>query len=104
MATSEIRAWGHPFYRVLNRLWSRTDLTRSRSRSAAVPGVLCAESRSLGVYFRMLMVGCLEGLSSERGIAWRCGLVLASQVSRMRTSEELAGAFDAVESRFNNYC
>ena len=25
-----------------------------------------------GVYFRMLMVGYLEGLDSERGIAWRC--------------------------------
>jgi len=25
-----------------------------------------------GVYFRMLMIGYLEGLDSERGIAWRC--------------------------------
>lgn len=25
-----------------------------------------------GVYFRMLMIGYLEGLISERGIAWRC--------------------------------
>ena len=25
-----------------------------------------------GVYFRMLMVGFLEGIGSERGIAWRC--------------------------------
>ena len=25
-----------------------------------------------GVYFRMLMVGYLEGIGSERGIAWRC--------------------------------
>jgi transposase len=25
-----------------------------------------------GVYFRMLLVGYLEGLDSERGIAWRC--------------------------------
>jgi transposase len=26
-----------------------------------------------GTYFRMLMVGYFEGLSSQRGIAWRCG-------------------------------
>lgn len=25
-----------------------------------------------GVYFRMLMIGYLEGIDSERGIAWRC--------------------------------
>lgn len=25
-----------------------------------------------GVYFRMLMVGYLEGIGSEREIAWRC--------------------------------
>ena len=25
-----------------------------------------------GVYFRMLMIGYLEGIGSERGIAWRC--------------------------------
>lgn len=27
---------------------------------------------SSGVYFRVLMVGYLEGISSERDIAWRC--------------------------------
>jgi transposase len=25
-----------------------------------------------GVYFRMLLIGCFEGIDSERGIAWRC--------------------------------
>ena len=30
-----------------------------------------------GVYFRMLLVGYLEGLGSERGIAWRCNDSLA---------------------------
>ena len=38
--------------------------------------VLCGEAgaagHSTGVYFRMLIVGYLEGSGSERGIAWRC--------------------------------
>ncbi len=25
-----------------------------------------------GVYFRMLLIGYLEGIDSQRGIAWRC--------------------------------
>ncbi|MGN6137250.1 MAG: transposase [Aureliella sp.] len=25
-----------------------------------------------GAYFRMLLVGYLEGIQSQRGIAWRC--------------------------------
>ena len=35
-----------------------------------------------GVYFRIMMVGYLEGIGSERGIAWRvCGLDFAAGVS-----------------------
>jgi len=25
-----------------------------------------------GIYFRMIFVGCFEGIDSQRGIAWRC--------------------------------
>jgi hypothetical protein len=44
-------------------------------------GELCAPYYKRGglpgippsVYFRMLLIGCFEGLDSQRGIAWRCG-------------------------------
>jgi len=75
VATSEIRALGNPFYGALNRLLEeqgfddfaeevcREFYAEKRGRPSIPPGV----------YFRMLMVGYLEGIGSERGIAWRCG-------------------------------
>ncbi len=74
VAASEIRALGNPFYRALNRLLEeegfddfaeetcREFYAEKRGRPGIAPGV----------YFRMLMVGYLEGIGSERGIAWRC--------------------------------
>ena len=74
VAASEIRALGNPFYRALNRLLEehgfdefaeetcREFYAQKRGRPGIPPGV----------YFRMLMVGYLEGIGSERGIAWRC--------------------------------
>ncbi len=42
-----------------------------------MPRVLCGEAGSAGHtargVFSMLLVGYLEGIGSERGIAWRCG-------------------------------
>ena len=32
-----------------------------------------------GVYFRMLFIGCFEGLDSQRGIEWRCQESLSLQ-------------------------
>ena len=74
VATSEIRRLSHPFYRVLERRLKaggfdafaeetcREFYAPRRGRPSIPPGV----------YFRMLLVGYLEGVGSERGIAWRC--------------------------------
>ncbi len=74
VATSEIRSSGSPFYEALNRLLEgngfdgfveelcREFYAETRGRPSVAPGV----------YFRMLMVGYLEGIDSDRGIAWRC--------------------------------
>ena len=64
---------GHPFFERLNRVLEDVGF------DAFVEG-LCAAfyaarmgrpSLRPGRYFRMLFIGCFEGLSSERGIAWR---------------------------------
>lgn len=67
------RSPGHPFYKKLNQVLRENDFDtwvenlcapyfREGGRSSIPPGV----------YFRMLMIGYFEGLSSERAIAWRC--------------------------------
>ena len=64
---------GHPFFERLNRVLADSGF------DAFVEG-LCAvfyadrlgrPSLRPGRYFRMLFIGYFEGLSSERGIAWR---------------------------------
>ena len=74
VAATEIRVLGNPFYRALNKLLGeggfdefaedacREFYAEKRGRPGIPPGV----------YFRMMMVGYLEGIGSERGIAWRC--------------------------------
>ncbi len=74
VAASDIRALDNPFYRALNGLleehgfdeFAEEQCREFYSGNRGRPGV------PPGVYFRMLMVGYLEGLGSERGIAWRC--------------------------------
>jgi transposase len=68
------RSPGHVFYRKLNRLLADAGFdpfveklcepyyADGRGRPGIPPGT----------YFRMLLVGYFEGLSSQRGIAWRC--------------------------------
>jgi len=65
---------GHPFYAKLNTLLDEAGFDRfvedlckpyyaeKRGRPSIPPGV----------YFRMLFVGYMEGLASQRAIAWRC--------------------------------
>jgi len=68
------RGPGSPFYAKLNGVLGRAGFDRwaeERCRKfyagkVGRPGV------PPGVYFRMLMIGYLEGIDSERGIAWRC--------------------------------
>lgn len=68
------RSEGHVFYVKLNQLLGEAGFdTFVEQRCASYyhatqgrPGI------PPGVYFRMLLVGYFEGLSSQRGIAWRC--------------------------------
>ena len=68
------RSMGHPFYVALEKVLVAGDFDR-------VVEDLCAEhyaqrqgrpSIPPGMYFRMLFVGYFEGITSQRGIAWRC--------------------------------
>ena len=72
--TSLPKSQGHVFYRKLNQLLAEADFDH------AVEGIcqpyyhthIGRPGIPPGVYFRMLLVGFFEGLSSQRGIAWRC--------------------------------
>lgn len=74
VADEIIKGPGSAFYARLNALlaaagfdrWVEGRCASYYSRHTGRPGI------PPGVYFRMLMVGYLEGLDSERGIAWRC--------------------------------
>ena len=75
IATADLApAPAHPFYQRLNRLLREADfdtyvedLCRPYyAKGFGRPGL------PAGIYFRMLFVGYFEGLSSQRGIAWRC--------------------------------
>jgi len=67
---------GHPFYKALNRLLAEADFDRRIERRCQQyyeqPGTRGRPSIPPGVYFRMLLVGYFENLSSQRAIAWRC--------------------------------
>src|SRR5271168_2784022 len=75
VATTELpKSPGHPFYKKLNSLLAEAEFdtwlealcapyySSDRGRDSIPPGV----------YFRMILVGYFEGISSQRGIAWRC--------------------------------
>ena len=73
--TSLPKSVGHVFYRKLNRLLTEADFDRTAERMCEpyYHSHLGRPSIPPGVYFRMLLVGYYEGISSQRGIAWRCG-------------------------------
>ena len=68
------RSQGHPYYEALNQIlnhlgfddWVEAVCQPFYHESLGRPSV------APGVYFRSLMIGYLEGIDSERGIAWRC--------------------------------
>jgi len=65
---------GHPFYDALNKLLKSIDFDRElEERCADLYRDGGRPSIPPGVYFRMLLVGYFEGLTSQREIAWRCG-------------------------------
>ena len=65
---------GHPFYDQLNRLLAQAGFDPLVETLCApyYSEVMGAPSIPPGMYFRMLFVGYLEGIDSQRGIAWRC--------------------------------
>ena len=75
VATSDLRAPGHPFY---DRLNAALDRHRFDERVEAICARYYCEGNDgrpsvpPGRYFRMLAIGYFENLGSERGIAWRC--------------------------------
>jgi transposase len=75
VATHELpRSPGHVFYEKLNEVLDKGGFDRF-VEELCEPYYADAEGRPSiqpGVYFRMLFVGYFEGLSSQRGIAWRC--------------------------------
>lgn len=75
VATTELpRSPGHPFYKQLNRLLAEDGFDAWLEKLCA-PYYHATQGRPSippGVYFRMVLVGYFEGISSQRGIAWRC--------------------------------
>ena len=74
VAAERIRAPGHPFYRALEGVLSSAGFDALCEETCAAHYAERQGRPSIppGVYFRMLVVGYLEGIGSERGIAWRC--------------------------------
>ncbi len=74
IATSDLPASpGHPFYTRLNAVLDAADCDRfveGQCQTFYAP-VMGRPSLAPGRYFRLLLVGCFEGIDSERGIAWR---------------------------------
>ena len=75
IAVNELpRSEGHVFYRQLNQLLREAGFDQ-HVESLCEPyyhDTLGRPSIPPGIYFRMLLVGYFEGISSQRGIAWRC--------------------------------
>jgi len=65
---------GHLFYQKLNAILKEEEFDAYAESTCAKFYAEKAGRAGIppGVYFRMLMVGCSEGIDSDRGIAWRC--------------------------------
>jgi transposase len=70
------RSDGHPFYQRLNALLAEANfdcwIEARCQQYYALEETRGKPSIPPGVYFRMLLVGYFEDISSQRGIAWRC--------------------------------
>ena len=67
------QAASHPFYAKVNEMLERNKVDKRLEHLCArfYKPVMGRPSMAPGVYFRMLLLGYLEGIDSERGIAWR---------------------------------
>src|SRR3954471_10828202 len=69
---------GHPFYERLNQLLNRRGFDSfAESACRKFYAKVGRPGLAPGVYFRALLVGYFEGITSERGIAWRTADSLA---------------------------
>ena len=68
------RSMGHPFYVALEKVLVAGDFDRVVEDLSAEHYAKRQGRPSIppGMYFRMLFVGYFEGITSQRGIAWRC--------------------------------
>ena len=68
------RSAGHPFYSALEQVLVAGDFDRFVEDLCAGHYAKRQGRPSIppGLYFRMLFVGYFEGITSQRGIAWRC--------------------------------
>ena len=64
----------HPYYDAVNKVLDahHFDVFVEDACAGFYKGSVGRPGLAPGVYFRCLMVGYLEGIDSERGIAWRC--------------------------------
>ncbi len=71
-----VRGEGHVSYRALSELFRPHGfdafVEKLFERKKPFADGVGRPSVPPGVYFRMSLVGCFEGLGSERGAAWRC--------------------------------
>jgi transposase len=67
------RSEGHPFYERLNHILddARFDAFVEKACTKFYAPVMGRPGLPPGRYFRLLLVGYVEGIDSERGIAWR---------------------------------
>ena len=100
VATADLpQSAGHPFYARLNRVlddagfdtFVETQCTKFYAEGLGRPSV------TPGRYFRLLLLGYVEGLDSARAIAWRAADSLSIRdFLDFDLPEAPAGSFDAV--------
>jgi transposase len=95
VATTDLpKSEGHVFYRKLNEILAETRLDRGVEQECRpyYHRHLGRPSIPPGACFRMLLVGCFEGIGSPRGIAWRCGDRLSLRVTLQPSAVVGAGS------------
>ena len=78
-STDLAKSPGHPFYERVNKLLAEAGFDEFVEElcSKFYAGSVGRPGLAPGVYVRLLLVGYFEGISSERGITWRCADSLA---------------------------
>jgi len=85
------RSSGHPFHDELQEVLRSADFDRfveDLCKPYSSSSKRGRKSLPPGRYFRMLLVGYVEGLDSERGIEWRCADSLSLRAFLLLSSRE----------------